>query len=61
MTLDKLIATCLEAKEHCVDGNSEVNVWFSDVTSLTEKDKLVGNLSFVDYDNNGINLYYSNL
>jgi hypothetical protein len=61
MTLDELIAKCLEAKEHCVPGNSEVNIWFSDVTSLTGKDKFVGSLYWIDYDNIGINLYYDNL
>ena len=58
MTLDDLIEKAQEAKEHCVPGNTDVNVWLSDMTNLTAKDKLVGTLSWIDYDNAGINLYY---
>ena len=61
MTLDELINKLVEAKEHCVQGNTKINVWASDVTSLTSKDTVVGTVSWIDYDNNGVNLYYDNL
>lgn len=61
MTLDKVIEKLIEAKEHCVLGNTKVNVWFTDITSLTTKDKFEGNVCAVDYDNKGVNIYFDNL
>lgn len=61
MTLDDLISKLEEAKEHCVPGNTEVNIWSCDVTSLTSKNTIVGKVNWVDYDNLGVNLYYDNI
>ena len=61
MTLDQLIEKALEAKEHCVSGNTEVSVYFKDVFKLNAEDKFVGKLYDIDYDNKGINLYYDEL
>ncbi len=61
MTLDQLIEKALEAKEHCVPGNTEVNVYFKDVFTLNGGDKFVGKLYDIDYDKKGINLYYDEL
>lgn len=61
MTLDKLIEKLLEAKDHCVPGDNKVNVWFTESTSLVTKNKLEGSVYDVDYDNNGVNIYFDNL
>lgn len=61
MTLDEIIEKLIEAKEHCVPGNTKVNVWFTDITSLTTKDKLEGSVCDVDYDNKSVNIYFDNL
>ena len=58
MTLDEIIDKLVEAKEHCVPGNSQVHIWSSPPFSLTEKDKLKGEVSWIDYDNLGVNLYF---
>ena len=58
MTLDTLINKLVEAKEHCVFGNTEINIWSSSPTNFTKKDLLKGKLSWVDYDNLGVNLYF---
>lgn len=61
MTLDKVIEKLIEAKEHCVPGNTKVNVWFTDNTSLTVADKFEGSVCNIDYDNKGVNIYFDNL
>lgn len=58
MTVDELINKLLEAKEHCVPGDTEINVWKTDMFNLATKDKLEGVVVDIDYDNTGINLYY---
>ena len=60
MTLDDVINKLVEAKEHCVPGDTQVHVWRSNCSSLTEKDKLEGTLWWIDYDNVGVNLYFDN-
>jgi hypothetical protein len=57
MTVDELINKLLEAKEHCIPGNTEINVWKTDMFNLANKDKLEGVVVDIDYDNTGINLY----
>ena len=61
MTLDELISKLLEAKEHCVPGNTKVKIWFTDTTSLSALDKLKGCVYSADYDNEGVNIYYDYL
>lgn len=58
MTLDELIDKLVEAKEHCVPGNSQVHIWSSVLSSFTKPDKLEGDVSLMDYDNLGVNLYF---
>lgn len=57
--LDELIQQLNEAKEHCVDGDTQVYVWSSDENNLASKDVLQGTVCYVDYDNLGVNLYFS--
>lgn len=58
MTVNELIDKLLEAKEHCIPGNTEIKVWKTDMFNLATKDKLEGVVVDIDYDNTGINLYY---
>lgn len=58
MTLDKLIDKLIEAKNHCVPGNSQVHIWSSIPFNVTKSDKLEGDVSYVNYDNLGVNLYF---
>lgn len=61
MILDKVIEKLIEAKEHCVLGSTKVNVWRTNTTSLTAKNKLEGHVCDIDYDNDGVNIYFDNL
>ncbi|MBQ3306913.1 MAG: hypothetical protein IJG68_01835 [Bacilli bacterium] len=61
MILNDLEKLVKEAKEHCVPGNTKVNVYKTDPYSIKRPDKLTGILYDVDYDNNGLNLYYEEL
>lgn len=58
MILDDVINKLIEAKEHCVPGNTQVHIWASSPTNLTKRDKLEGEVCWVDYDNLGVNLYF---
>ena len=57
--LDELIQQLNEAKEHCVDGNTKVHVWMTDCSDINAKDVLQGDIIRVDYNNLGVNLYFS--
>lgn len=58
MTLDDVINKLVEAKEHCVPGDTQVHLWSSNPSDLTKRDKLEGDVCWVDYDNLGVNLYF---
>lgn len=57
MTLDELINTLVEAREHFVPSQKPIKVYKIDVTTLGGKPEPVGIVYDVDYDNNGVNIY----
>jgi len=61
MTLDKLIEICLEAKEHCVQGDTDIRIWNRDMHTLKDPDILEGYAVDADYDNKGLNIYFDKL
>lgn len=56
MTLDELIEKLVEAKEHCVPGNTKVSV-YKEPFSLVRPSKYLGTVSQLDFDNQSINIY----
>ena len=56
MTLDKLINVTLEAKEHCVPGETNVRIIPCSISS-DDVDMFPGEIYKADYDNGG--LYYN--
>jgi len=57
MTLDELINVALEAKEHCVPGETNVRIIPCSISS--DSIEFPGEIYKADYDNGGLNLYYN--
>lgn len=58
MTLDELIDALIEAKEHGVDGRTEVKV-YSDFLQSKVNRIAQGSVSDIEYDSKKVYLYYA--
>ena len=56
MTLNEVIDALIEARNHYVNENSDIAVLYDDDKN-TNNTKILGSISNIDYDNNGVNVY----
>lgn len=56
MTIDELINSLQEAKEHCVSGDTEISV-FKEHPVVKAPPMPIGKIDYLDFDNNSVNIY----